>query len=256
MKYKLLPLIVALAVLGGCKKDNREPPKSTLDGMVVVQGTKTAVGVQSNGTQLELWQDGFALRQKIPIYIDQTGLFSAKLFDGRYKLVRLTGGPWKTNTDTITIDLKGHAVVEVPVDPFFTVGGETITYNASDTSITAMFSISRLDATKNADRVSLHLGQTIIVDANNQIPFNGPAAINDLTPPGTYLTAPVTIKVYLNPARHPNFKDGQGRDVSNAELRRQLGDILNKKYTFARVAVKTTNVTQRMYTQVKEIKLQ
>jgi hypothetical protein len=256
MKHTLLPLILAIAVLGACKKDNREPPKSTLDGMVVITGTKTPVGVQSNGTQLELWQDGYALRQKIPVYIDHTGLFSAKLFDGRYKMVRLTGAPWKTDTDTITIDLKGHAVVEVPVVPFFTVGGETITYNAADTSITAVFTISRMDATKTADRVSLHLGQTIIVDANNQIPFNGPAAINDLAPAGTYLTAPTTIKVYLNPARHPNFKDGQGRDVSNAELRRQLTDILAKKYTFARVAVKTTNVTQRMYSQVKQIKLQ
>ena len=94
MKHKLLPLIVAIAVLGGCKKDNREPPKSTLDGMVVIQGTKTPVGVQSNGTQLELWQYGFAFMNKIPIHIDQTGLFSAKLFDGTYKLVRLSGAPW------------------------------------------------------------------------------------------------------------------------------------------------------------------
>src|SRR5688572_26428559 len=115
MKHTLLPLLVAIAVLGGCKKDNLEPPKSTLDGMVVIQGTKTPVGVQSGGTQLELWQYGYALMNKIPIHIDQTGLFSAKLFDGTYKLVRLSGAPWQNNTDTITINLNGSAKVEVPV---------------------------------------------------------------------------------------------------------------------------------------------
>lgn len=255
MKYKLLPLIVALAVMGGCKKDNLDPPKSTLEGMVVVTGTKTPVGVASNGTQLELWQYGYALRNKIPVHIDQDGSFTAKLFDGNYKLVRLSGAPWQNNTDTINIDLKGHATIEVPVVPFFTVGGETITYNAADTSITATFTVSRMDASKNADRVSLHIGQTTIVDANVQVPFNGPAAINDLVPAGNYLTAPTTIKVYLNPARHPNFKDAQNRDVSNAELRRQLTEILTKKYAFARVGVKTASVTQRMYSQIKEIKL-
>jgi len=246
MKHKLLPLIVALAVLGGCKKDNLEPPKSTLDGMVVITGTKTPVGVQSNGTQLELWQDGYALKQKIPIYIDQTGLFSAKLFDGRYKLVRLSGAPWQNNTDTITIDLKGHANVEVPVVPFFTVGGETITYSAADTSITATFSVFRMDASKVADRVSLHLGLTQITDANNQIPL--PSANIDKAPAGNYLTDPTTLKIQLNPDRYPG--------TGNAELRRQLGLIFTKKYTFARVAVRTTGVTQRLYSQVKEIKLQ
>lgn len=245
MKHKLLPLIVALAVLGGCKKDNREPPKSTLDGMVVVTGTKTPVGVQSNGTQLELWQDGYALKQKIPIYIDQTGLFSAKLFDGKYKLVRLGGAPWQNNSDTINIDLKGHAVVEVPVVPYFTVGGESITYSSADTSITATFSVSRMDASKTADRVSLHLGLTQITDANNQIPL--PAASIDKAPAGSYLTAPTTLKIQLNPDRYPG--------TGNTELRRQLGMIFTKKYTFARVAVRTTGVTQRFYSQVKEIKL-
>jgi hypothetical protein len=246
MKHKLLPLIVAIAVLGGCKKDNREPPKSTLDGMVVITGTKMPVGVQSGGTQLELWQDGFALRQKIAIHIDQTGLFSAKLFDGRYKLVRLSGAPWQNNTDTMIIDLKGHAQIEVPVTPFFVVGGESITYSAADTSITGTFSVARLDASKTADRVSLHLGLTMIVDAQNQIPI--PAASNDKTPAGNYLTVPTTMKIMLNPDRYPG--------TGNAELRRQLGVILTKKYVFARVAVRTTSVTQRMYSQVKEIKLQ
>jgi hypothetical protein len=244
MKHKLLPLILAIALLGGCKKDNREPPKSTLFGMVVINGTKTPVGVQSNGTQLELWQSGYALMNKIPIHIDQTGLFSAKLFDGKYKLVRLSGAPWQNNTDTINIDLHGSANIEVPVVPFFTVGGEAITYNAADTSITATFSVARLDASKSADKVSFHLGLTVIVDAQNQIPI--PAATNDKTPAANYLTAPTTIKIFLNSARYPGSQ--------TAELRRQLDLVVAKKYLFARVAVRTNGVNQRLYSQVKEIK--
>jgi hypothetical protein len=246
MKNNLLLLLIVISVLGGCKKDNKEPPKSTLTGKVMVEGTKEAVGVASNRVQLELWQSGYALFQKIAVHIDQDGSFSANLFDGQYKLVRLSGAPWANNTDTINIDLRGSANVEVPVKPFFTVGNETITFNAADTSITSTFSVSRIDATKTADRVSLHLGLTYFVDAvTNQIPL--PSANNDKTPASNYLTVPTTIKVFLNPSRYPGS--------STADLRRQLGLALQKGYLFARVAVRTTGVTERFYSQVKQINL-
>ncbi|MEI9946125.1 MAG: DUF3823 domain-containing protein [Chitinophagaceae bacterium] len=246
MKKELLILVLILSVLGGCKKDNKEPPKSTLTGVVVVTGTKTPVGVASNGTQLEIWQSGYQLFQKIAVYIDQDGTFSSKLYDGQYKLVRLSGAPWANATDTIVVNLKGSATVEVPVMPFFTTAGETYTYKASDTSITAVFSVNRLDATKNADKVSFHIALTNFVDAQtNQIPI--PAATNDIAPAGTYLTAPTTIKILLNPDRYPG--------TANAELRRQLSQALLKGYGFVRVGVRTTGVTQRYYTQVKEVAL-
>jgi hypothetical protein len=102
-----------------------------------------------------------------------------------------------------------------------------------------------MDASKTADRISLHVGLTQIVDANNQIPL--PAASVDKAPAGNYLTVPSTLKVQLNPDRYPG--------TANAELRRQLGVILTKKYTFVRVGVRTTSVTQRLYSQSKELKL-
>jgi len=246
MKQNFLPLILILFVLGGCKKDNREPPQSTLTGAVLIEGTKTPVGVASNGTQLELWQYGYALRNKIAVHIDQDGTFSAKLFDGNYKLVRLGGAPWAAQTDTINVDLNGSATIEVPVKPFFTVGGETYTYSAVDTSITAVFSVGRVDATKVADRVSFSIGLTNFVDAQtNQIPI--PAATNDKTPAANYLTVPTTIKIPLNPNRYTG--------TSNAELRRQLTLALQKGYLYGRAGVRTTGITQRLYTQVKEIAL-
>ena len=246
MKINFLPLILIVAVLGGCKKDNREPPKSTLSGTVLIEGTKTPVGVASNGTQLELWQYGYALRNKIAVHIDQDGTFSAKLFDGNYKLVRLSGAPWAAQTDTINIDLNGSANVEVPVKPFFTLGNETYTYAAADTSLTATFNVGRVDATKTADRVSFSIGLTNFVDAQtNQIPI--PAATNDKAPASNYLTAATSIKIPLNPNRYTG--------TSNAELRRQLTQALQKGYLFGRAGVRTTGITQRFYTQVKEIPL-
>lgn len=242
MKNNLLLLLIMVSVLGGCKKDNKEPPKSTLSGTVSVEGTKQAVGVASNRVQLELWQNGYALFQKIPVYIDQDGTFSANLFDGQYKLVRLSGAPWMNNTDTIIVNLKGSSTVDVPVKPFFTVANDNITFSAADTSISASFNVSRLDATKTADRVSLHLGLTTFVDAvTNQIPF--PTANNDKAPASNYLTAPTTFKLFLNPNRY------------SGELKRQLTLALQNGYLFARAAVRTTGVTERFYSQVKQINL-
>lgn len=246
MKSKLLFFtILAAVLLAGCKKDNKEEPNSVISGRVVVAGTKQPVGVATNGTQLELWQDGFQLRQKIVVHINQDGTFSSRMFDGTYKLVRLTGAPWANNTDTILVNLNGSADVEVPVNPFFTVGGENFTFNPADTSVTAVFSVGRLDATRTSDRVSFHIGLTNFVDANNQIPI--PAASNDVAPPVNYLTTPVTMKVSLNPNRYP---------ASNqADLRRQLNEALQKGYGFVRAAVKTAGIMQRFYTPVKELSL-
>src|SRR5660397_127396 len=92
-RYIILLLIVAFGLsYSGCTQDNFDPPTSMLTGTIVYNSTP--VGVRSNGTQLELWQYGFKLRSKISVYIAQDGTYSARLFDGNYKLVRLAGAPW------------------------------------------------------------------------------------------------------------------------------------------------------------------
>lgn len=240
-----LSAFLGLSLLAACKKDNKEEPTAMLTGRVVVAGTKQPVGVATNGTQLELWQDGFALRQKITVHIDQDGRFSSRLFDGTYKMVRLSGAPWANNTDTIVVNLSGATDVEVPVDPFFVVGGENFTFSQSDTSLTSTFSVNRLDAGRTADRVSVSIGLTNFVDINNQIPL--PASAIDVVPPANFLTAPVSMKIFLNPSRYPAG--------NQAELRRQLDVALRKGYAFVRAGVRTTGITQRFYTQVKEISL-
>src|SRR5690606_35052357 len=116
--YSLLSIVVIMVM--GCEKDNYEEPTSMLTGRVVYQGEP--LGMRSGGVQLELWQHGYELFSKIPVHVDQDGSFSARLFDGDYKLVLLRGnGPWADNTDSLDVHIKGSATVDVPVDPYFVI---------------------------------------------------------------------------------------------------------------------------------------
>ena len=102
---KLIILFAAVfsIVFTSCEIDNFSAPESMLSGTVTYNGE--AVGVRTNGTQLELWQDGYALDEKIAVHIAQDGTYSARLFNGEYKMVRLSGAPWAESTDTIVINV-------------------------------------------------------------------------------------------------------------------------------------------------------
>ncbi|MCU7548870.1 DUF3823 domain-containing protein [Chitinophagaceae bacterium LB-8] len=246
MRNKFFSLLSAAILLfsAGCKKDNYEAPKSVLSGRVVFQ--KQAVNVRSNAVQLELWQYGYKLLGKIPVYIAQDGTFSAELFDGNYKLVRLAGGPWSNGTDSIDVKVDGATTLDVPVDPYYMVGNESFTFNKADTTIRAIFKVSQLSSAKAIEKISLNMGLTQIVDLTNRIPITG----DDFNPPSD-ISQPITLTLSVNPDRYP---DQQG--LNRAELRRQLSMALTKKYGYLRVGVKAAGVAERTYTPVKMITLQ
>ncbi|GAA4416230.1 DUF3823 domain-containing protein [Nibrella viscosa] len=225
MKTLAIPsfLLALTMLLAGCEKDNYEPPKSTLTGRVVYQNQP--IGVRSNGVQLELWQRGYQLFTKIPVYVDQDGSFSASLFDGDYQLVRLRGnGPWVDNTDTIKVQVRGTATVEVPVQPYYVVKNEMI--QKSGNAVTATAKIDPVVTSRAIERVTLYLGSTTIVDANNN------AGTHNLT--GTAL----------------------------ADLSKTLSfsvtvpaSLANKEYAFARIGVKTVGVAEMLYSPVQKVAL-
>ena len=63
MKRNILSLIIICnLLLSGCGYDNFDEPTAFLMGKVVYEGK--AVGVRTNGPQLELWQDGYGLKKK------------------------------------------------------------------------------------------------------------------------------------------------------------------------------------------------
>ena len=223
---KIFSATVSLALfvlVAGCKKDNYSPPESQLTGRVVFQGQ--AVGVRSNGVQLELWQPGFQLNTKIPVYVAQDGTFSAKLFDGDYKLTRLKGnGPWADNTDTIQVQVRGATTLDVPVDAYFIVKGET--FQKSGSNITTTFSLQRGNTTKNLEDVRLYVGRTTIIDQSNNDGGTTKAA-GTITDP----TQPINLSVAL-PA-----------------------SLADKEYVFARVGVKTVGVAELAFSMPQKIAL-
>jgi hypothetical protein len=223
-RYFLSICIVAILMMqAGCKKDNRDAPGSILSGRVVYQNQP--VGVRSNGVQLELWQGGYQVFSKIPLYVAQDGSFSASLFDGSYKLVRLKGnGPWADNTDTINVQVSGTTTVDVPVDPYFIIKNES--FQKSGSTITATFSLQRINTSKALELVRVYLGQTTILDQNNNA-----AVAEKVASTITDLSQPVTLSVSI-----PSSLAGKG-------------------YLYVRAGVKTSGVAELLYTQPQKITL-
>lgn len=183
MKRHLTTLLAGLGLLAaGCSKDNIKPPTSQLSGRITYQNQP--LNVRGGGSvQLELWQRGEFFRNKIPVYVAQDGSYSATLFDGDYKLTRLRdNGPWQNQSDSITVQVSGNTVVDVPVQPYFTIGTTTIT--KSGTNVTASVQVNKI-GTRNLDGVVLYLGYTQFVDVSNQAAATTKAAadITDLTKP-------------------------------------------------------------------------
>ena len=214
-------LLAATVLLAGCTKDNYEPPQSTLTGRVVYNNQP--VGVRTNGVQLELWQRGYQLFTKIPVYVGQDGSFSATLFDGDYKLVRLRGnGPWVDNTDTINVAVRGAVAIDVPVQPYYVISNPTV--QRSGATLSATCSVTQAAAGRAIERVTLYVGTTQFVDAtNNAGSVNVPAAtLADLSKP---LSATLAL-----PA-----------------------SVAGRSYFYTRIGVKTVGVAELLYTPVQQL---
>ncbi|WP_221390041.1 DUF3823 domain-containing protein [Dyadobacter sp. NIV53] len=206
-----------------CEKDNRVEPKSVLKGRVIYDGQ--AVGVRSNGVQLEIWQRGYQLFTKIPVYINQDGTFSASLFDGNYKLVRLRGnGPWVDNTDTIEVELRGTKELDVPVKPYFVFKNDV--YSKGEGKVSATFNLQQTDTTRTLERVNLYVGTTSILDPNNNA-----VNVEQLAATITDLSKPITLTTTLPAAL-------AGRD-----------------YVFARIGVKTSGIGEMLFGATQKIQL-
>jgi len=213
-----------VAFLPACKKDNYKPPSSTLTGQVVYQGQP--LGVRSNGVQLELWQSGFQLFSKIPVYVSQDGKFSASLFDGDYKLTRLKGnGPWVDNTDTISVHVSGTTTVDVPVQPYFVI--KTQTFQKSGSAVTATVKVDKVVSSATIERVSFYIGGTTLVDANFKDGFDDKTG-----------TALADLSQNINLSITPSAA------------------LVAKGYVYCRVGVKTSGVAEMAYSPVQKIALQ
>lgn len=220
MKALFNLLLVGAFLLTGCELDNVDPPGSTLSGRVIYQDQP--VGVRTNGVQLELWQRGYQLFTKIPVYVAQDGTYSATLFDGNYKLVRLRdNGPWMNNTDSIDVQVKGNTVVDVPVQPYYVVRNASFVKSGSNISATCQ--VSQAMTGRNIEAVTLFLNTTQFVDTNNSL-------IGQNSKTGTALS---------NLAQPLSFSLALPTNV--------------RSVCYARIGVKTQGVTELFYSPVQKI---
>ena len=222
MKTKILFIAACVCfLLASCEYDNYDAPSAKLSGRVVYNDAP--VGVRTNGTQLELWQDGYELYTKIPVYIAQDGTFSASLFNGQYKLVRLSGAPWEDQPmDTIRIEVKGNTVVDVPVKPYFIIKNESYQKGTGNV-ITVKFTIEKVVESADVKSVNFYLGEGILTD-HNKNEYKGERDLSGLVlGQETTMTATIPEK------------------------------MLKNGYAFARIGVQSNKSNEYFYTQVQKV---
>ncbi|MGK9117772.1 DUF3823 domain-containing protein [Olivibacter jilunii] len=165
MKKYIIKVAFSLILLSfvGCGKDNYDAPESTLTGRVVFQGQALQVRGTDERVRLQLYQDGYAKRDPIEVFVGQDGSFSAKLFDGHYKLVTRDGnGPWVNSRDTTEVELRGTTSVDLEVTPYFTIANPFISLDGN--MMNTSFTINQVVETAEIDRVILLLNSTSFVD--------------------------------------------------------------------------------------------
>ena len=222
--FSILASLALAASLAACEFgvfDNYDEPNALLTGRVVYQGSP--VGVRSNGVQLELWQPGYDLNQKIPIYVDQDGSFSAMVFDGEYKLNLLAGnGPWVDIRDTLQVQVQGQTQVDVPVVPYYTIENPSISHAAG--VVTASFEVGSVDTSRELEYVGLYVSTTHFVDRSNMA-VRTERDRADLTS----LDDPVNLSVELT------------------------DDLQERADIYVRVGLKTEGVDELLFTPVQKI---
>ena len=209
-------------VLAGCELDNFDAPKAMLEGQVTYQGEP--ISVRSNSAEFQIWQDGYALNELIPVFIAQDGTYSVSLFEGEYKLVRRGGDPWLPQlNDTIVVQVSGNTQVDVPVTPYINISNENFQINGS--TLSANFQIDQIVADTNVQEISIMLSRNILVDRN----------INDFNK---------VIEL-------ESFEFGTSNSVA-IEIPESLRD---EGYLFVRIGAKSSMANELIYTHAQKIDL-
>jgi len=222
IQYKYFIILLSVMMFTACGLDNYDAPQSELHGKITYNGETLGLRGTGEAVQLQLYQDGYELRDNIPVYVGQDGTFKAKLFDGEYKLVtRNQNGPWVNSRDTTVIKLNGSTTIEVKVTPYFTISGTNISLNGSQ--LNGTFTVNQVVQTANIDYVMLLISKTNFVDDVSYI------------------------------AR----QDFRGLGTGSLNLSMDLSSnqqVANAKALFGRVGVRTVGADQAIYSDVVRLK--
>ena len=222
-KYISMLLLPAIVAVSSCGLDNYDAPESNLVGRVVYNGEPVGVRGTGEAVQLQLYQDGYELRDPIPVYVSQDGSFEAKLFDGQYKLVtRDNNGPWVNDRDTTVVNVKGTANIDVEVTPFYRLSNIQLSLNGNEAE--ASFQIDEIAGGLDIDYVMILVGKTSFVD---DVSYTARVDIDDATA-GTTVTGSI--------------------DLTNNE------DFQSGRALYARVGLRPAGKDQAIYSQVVNLR--
>lgn len=223
---RILALLALTASASACDFgvfDNYDEPNATLTGRVVFDGQP--IGVRTNGVQLQLWQPGYDLNQSIPIYVAQDGSFSARLFDGNYRLNLIDGqGPWLNSSDTLDVQVRGESSIDVPVTPYYTIQNATTRF--TNGSIEVTFNVGSVNTSRAVEYVGLYVSTTAFVDRGNMS-----VRVERQRSAIPSLASPITLSVAL-PA-----------------------SLAGREDVFVRIGVKTVGVSELLFSPVQKITL-
>lgn len=164
----IFSLVLLLVLFTGCGKDNYDAPESTLTGKVTYKGEALNLRGTGEAIRLQLYQDGYDKHDPIEVFVGQDGAFSAKLFDGEYKMVTRDGnGPWVNTRDTTVVNLKGSTSIELEVTPYFLITGEKLSVSGS--TMNASFTVNKVASTAKINKVMLILSKTQFADDVNNV---------------------------------------------------------------------------------------
>lgn len=220
-------LVLVVLLFAQCGLDNFEMPTSQLSGQVEYNGQPIRLKGTYGAIQLQLYQDGYAFKNPIAVFVDQDGKFEATLFDGQYKLVtRNNNGPWVNTRDTTLINVSGNTTTTLQVTPYFTISNANISLNGNQ--LIGSATVDQVVNTATISFIRLYINGTSFVDENISL-FWVPA---NVSAPGN-----VTF----------NFDISTLNDAQKSALN-------NLKGVYARIGVKTEGADQAIYSEVFQLR--
>ena len=121
-------------------------------------------------------------------------------------------GPWENRHDEIHFTLKGGAILDYPVVPYYTISNVQFIPNDNKTELTAKFTVTQVGESQGLASVFLLIGKTRFIDLAT--------TVKQATSSGT--TGEVTLTI-------------------------DLSDLSKEKALFARVGARIKNVDEAVY---------
>jgi hypothetical protein len=257
----IMLLVVASILVQSCGKDNLDYPSSTLSGRFTYQGQPVKLLHTSPDLfatnplghlrfqQVTGDQPAYGVGP-IDVYARHDGSFSTKFFDGDYNMT--TGGslknPFEDFTTPKAVTINGNTDLgNIEVVPYWWMSNLQTTYTGG--VFTATFNVARVSAMagRNLQYVAIYLSPTNLPDVQSATQgatrtFNaGTNSNGNVVPAAASNGGSVTVKIDLNTLT-----------AGEKQFLRAFGGTGT---IYASIGVKTTQVTDQIYSDAIQLQL-